>query len=303
MKQPSAKPNPFNWDCDRDGCFNDKKRLQLDVFGECFPDNIQMGDVDGIVEINGRFLMLEWKSNARLSTGQRIMFERITRFSPADVVVVVGDAATMQPVQYRHFWEGRCSEWFFGSLEAVKYLFKKWARFALGDGSLTRRHAMEITPMNGLNPQQFRSLIIRPTLRRLDMWSEAAEELLLGTAIQESALHYLQQMGGGPAMGFWQMERATHDDLWLNFLNGRTKLGLNVLGPYTKPEATRMVWDLSYACAMCRIHYLRCPDALPPAGDIAGQAAYWKRWYNTPLGKGTVEQYLESWRVAMGDTP
>ncbi len=155
----------------------------------------------------------------------------------------------------------------------------------------------------GLNPQQFRSLVIRPTLRRLDLWSEAAEELLLGTAIQESSLHYLQQMGGGPAMGVWQMERATHDDLWANFLNGRTKLGLNVLGPYYKPDVTRMVWDLSYACAMCRIHYLRCSDALPPAGDIAGQAAYWKRWYNTPLGKGTVEQYIDSWRVAMGDTP
>jgi hypothetical protein len=104
-------------------------------------------------------------------------------------------------------------------------------------------------------------------------------------------------------MGVWQMERTTHDDIWTHFLNGRTKLGLNVLGPYYKPDATRMVWDLSYACAMCRIHYLRCPDALPPAGDIAGQAAYWKRWYNTPLGKGTVEQYVDSWRVAMGDTP
>ena len=107
----------------------------------------------------------------------------------------------------------------------------------------------------------------------------------------------------GPALGLWQMERATHDDIWTHFLNGRTKLGLNVLGPYYKPDVTRMVWDLSYACAMCRIHYLRCSDALPPAGDIAGQAAYWKRWYNTPLGKGTVEQYIDSWRVAMGDTP
>ncbi|MBF0098763.1 MAG: hypothetical protein HQM04_09680 [Magnetococcales bacterium] len=155
----------------------------------------------------------------------------------------------------------------------------------------------------GLNPQQFRTLIIRPTLRRLDLWSEAAEELLLGTAIQESALHYLQQMGGGPAMGLWQMERATHDDLWVNFLNGRTKLGLNVLGPYVKPEATRMVWDFSYACSMARIHYLRCPDALPPAGDIAGQAAYYKKHYNTNQGKATVEQYLDSWHIAMGDTP
>ena len=154
--------------------------------------------------------------------------------------------------------------------------------------------------MNGLDPQQLRDLVIRPTLQRLGLWSDAAEELVLGTAIQESNLQYLQQMGGGPARGLWQMERPTHDDLWVNFLNGRTKLGLNILGPYPKPDYSRLAWDLAYACAMCRVLYLRCPQALPAAGDIDGQAAYWKHWFNTPQGAGMMTQYVANWHRVMG---
>ena len=152
----------------------------------------------------------------------------------------------------------------------------------------------------GLDPHQLRDLVIRPTLQRLGLWSDAVEELVLGTAIQESGLQYLQQLGNGPARGLWQMERPTHDDIWTNFLHGRTKLGLNILGPYTKPDHARLAWDLAYACAMCRVHYLRCPQALPLAGDIEAQAAYWKHAYNTPLGAGMATQYVANWNRVMG---
>ncbi|HAT49008.1 MAG: hypothetical protein HQL07_03970 [Nitrospirae bacterium] len=152
----------------------------------------------------------------------------------------------------------------------------------------------------GLDPYQLRNLIICPTLQRLDLWSEAAEELVLGIAIQESDLRYLQQVGGGPARGLWQMEKATHDDIWENFLKSRIKLGMKVLGPYSRYDHHRLMWDLAYACAMCRIHLLRCPNILPFPGDIKAQAEYWKKWYNTPLGKGTVEQYLSNWHRVMG---
>ncbi|MBF0181341.1 MAG: hypothetical protein HQM03_15065 [Magnetococcales bacterium] len=152
----------------------------------------------------------------------------------------------------------------------------------------------------GLNPHQLREYIIRPVLQRLDLWSEAAEELVLGTGIQESGLVHLRQLGGGPARGLWQMEPNTHNDIWNNFLHFRNKLGLRILGPYTKPDPMRLTWDLAYACAMCRVHYLRCPDALPEAGDIDGQARLWKKVYNTPLGAGTVEEYLSNWHRIMG---
>ena len=50
--------------------------------------------------------------------------------------------------------------------------------------------------------------------------------------------------------------------------------------------------NLMYGAAVCRLCYYRKPDALPEAGDIEGQAAFWKQHCNTPLGKGTVTKYV-----------
>ena len=69
-----------------------------------------------------------------------------------------------------------------------------------------------------------------------------------------------------------------------------------------KPDHARLAWDLSYACAMCRVHYLRCQQALPPAGDIEAQAAYWKEHFNTPQGAGMATQYVANWNRVMGQT-
>ena len=65
---------------------------------------------------------------------------------------------------------------------------------------------------------------IRPALTTLAAGGIAAEQLLLGTAIQESLLIHRQQLGGGPALGLFQMETATHDDCWNNFLKFRKGL-------------------------------------------------------------------------------
>ena len=67
--------------------------------------------------------------------------------------------------------------------------------------------------------------VIAPALEKIGLWSRAAEELVLGTAIIESGLTYLKQHGDGPALGLWQVEPATHDDLYTNFLNYRPELG------------------------------------------------------------------------------
>lgn len=149
--------------------------------------------------------------------------------------------------------------------------------------------------MSGLNYVQLRTHIIQPTLKHIELWSPAAEEIVLGIAIQESGLHYLKQLGTGPALGLWQMEPATHNDIWTNFLKAKKHLAAKILWPYATHDPNRMLFDLAYACAMCRVHLYRCPAALPSAGDVEGQAAYWKKWYNTPLGAGTTAQYVASW--------
>lgn len=142
-----------------------------------------------------------------------------------------------------------------------------------------------------INVLHFRELVIRRTLKDLNMWSEAAENLVLGTALQESNLTHLKQLGGGPALGLYQMEPDTHDDIWENYLDYRE-------GEFDvrKAPAERMITDLTYATAMCRIHYWRRPERLPHAEDAYGMGRYWKQHYNSVEGAGKAEGFERHYR-------
>ncbi len=122
----------------------------------------------------------------------------------------------------------------------------------------------------------------------------------MGTAAQESHLEYVKQLGDGPALGLFQMEPATHQDIWANFLEYRPAIVASIRNAIGYnggvPSAQRMIWDLRYAAIMCRIHYLRVPEALPASDDIWAQAAYWKQHYNTELGAGTIEEFVDNYR-------
>ena len=48
--------------------------------------------------------------------------------------------------------------------------------------------------------------------------------------------------------------------------------------------------NIALACAFCRLHYRRKPRAIP--GTLPGRAAYWKRYYNSVNGKGSVGHYV-----------
>jgi hypothetical protein len=148
-------------------------------------------------------------------------------------------------------------------------------------------------------PQLFLATVIRPTLIQIGLHSKSAEELLLGTAIQESDLTHRRQIGGGPGRGLFQMEPATHDDIWKNYLKYRKKLAEKVgilIVPY-KDELTALEFSDRYAAAMARVHYLRAPEALPSSGNVAAMAKYWKKYYNTPCGAGTEAQYIVKWKA------
>lgn len=145
---------------------------------------------------------------------------------------------------------------------------------------------------------QLRSLI-DATLSRMDLRSPAAIDLLMGTAAQESRLGtYIRQVGGGPALGIFQMEPATERDIWSSYLRGRLHLSdrVWVVTGVDGPNASQLEGNLLYQIAMCRIHYLRVPSPLPEASDIGGLAAYWKQHYNTRLGAGTEEEFVASYR-------
>jgi len=143
-----------------------------------------------------------------------------------------------------------------------------------------------------LNLKQFRDYIVAPTLREIGLYSKSAERLVIGTALTESRLEYVKQING-PALGIYQCEPATHKDIVDNFLMYRLPL-MKKLAPFNVDFAdhSQLTYNLKYATAICRIHYLRDPNPLPEQNDILGMAETWKRCYNTHRGKGTVEDFL-----------
>lgn len=149
-----------------------------------------------------------------------------------------------------------------------------------------------------MDPRQARELIVNPLLQELGLWSQAAEDLLIGTAAQESHFKYIHQLGKGPALGFWQMEPATHEDIWRHYLGIRPIIAKKIrlacdLADVDQPDPEVMVYNIRYACAMCRVHYLRSSEPIPDT--LEGQAAYWKTHYNTMHGAGTPEQYIANY--------
>ncbi len=138
-----------------------------------------------------------------------------------------------------------------------------------------------------LNKDWLNSKISR-TLRDYDVFSPEAVALLMLTAAQESHLGtYLTQING-PALGIFQMEPFTYKDVYERALNKRWP-GVFSADPMS------LIIDLEASIMACRSKYLLVPDPIPK-GDIKKLAAYWKIFYNTSLGKGTVQEALKNYK-------
>jgi len=152
-----------------------------------------------------------------------------------------------------------------------------------------------------IDPNHLLRYVIRPVLESLGLHSVAAERLVLGTACQESECGRWLVQVGGPALGIYQMEPATYDSLWLDFLAYQPRLAPKVkqfCSGLVLNSSREMIWNLAYATAMCRVHYYRDPQLIPT--DLPGQAEYYKRVYNTAAGAATPEQYRKNWQRFVG---
>lgn len=153
-----------------------------------------------------------------------------------------------------------------------------------------------------INKADLKQYIIKPPLDFLGLYSESAENLLLGTIATESKLGFYLHQVNGVALGICQMEPNTYNDIWHHYLPSKKDLTRKILtyfGASTRPNPERVIYDLRYAAVMCRLRYLRVPKPLPAPDDIEGMAKYWKKYYNTELGKGTIDKFIEAYRTYM----
>jgi hypothetical protein len=127
-----APNNGLRWNCRVRGCFNENCRPKLEVFAGCFPRKINFGDVDGIVELNGRFLLLEWKGpGGTVKLAQLRSYLAFTRQSDGNVVFVVGGAAdTMRVSDFAIVWQGKFFPSTPGNLDDLKQRLRAWAAWA-----------------------------------------------------------------------------------------------------------------------------------------------------------------------------
>ena len=102
-----------------------------------------------------------------------------------------------------------------------------------------------------MDPLEFYHHIIWPTLDDMGLRSDTACPLLLGTALVESGLEHIVQTGSGPALGPYQMEHATHDDIWAHYLAYRDGLANRVARlAGERPRVDQLIWNLGYATAI-----------------------------------------------------
>jgi len=146
-------------------------------------------------------------------------------------------------------------------------------------------------------------------LKDLGMWSEAAENLVLGTAAQESHLgRWLIQTNRGArtarrAKGIFQIENRTHNSIWNHYLAYRPELASKVRGYASQhnfdksPQARHreLIFNLYYSAAICRLKYWPKPYPLPNADDIYGLGMYWDKHYNCNPEHGTPENFLTNY--------
>lgn len=107
---------------------------------------------------------------------------------------------------------------------------------------------------------------------------------------------YLTQLQG-VALGIYQIEPATHKDLWQNYLVRHSDLAAKIRSLASERSAwmdknSELITNLAYATAIARIIYYRASEPLPHPNDIEGLAKYWKQHYNTPNGKGEIEDFI-----------
>jgi len=136
----------------------------------------------------------------------------------------------------------------------------------------------------GMYAKDLRELVIRPTLLLLDDWSTAAENLLLGTAAQESQLGFRMQNKHTKGLGLYGISETTHIQVWDEFLVTDPELASRVRGlasqqQFLKFPHAELVTNLGYATGIAWMVYKRNKIQLPNENNIAGMANCWQTHY------------------------
>jgi hypothetical protein len=122
--------------------------------------------------------------------------------------------------------------------------------------------------------------------------SEDPVELLMLTSAQETHCgRYIEQVKG-PALGIFQMEPASFESLVRSF---RFRMLLDNYDIPEIPDLEELSGNIILQIASARLYYFRVPYPLPSKDNVLEMATYYKKWWNTYLGKATIESAIDSY--------
>ncbi len=121
-----------------------------------------------------------------------------------------------------------------------------------------------------------------------------AIDLLAETAMQETKLGtYRDPSIYGAGIGLCQCDPIAFYDTKARTSQARKAVIMDELGiNIDDVEHVELAFSPLLSFVWCRLHYLLRPGAIPDT--VLGRAEYWKHWYNSELGRGTVAEYVHN---------
>ena len=155
----------------------------------------------------------------------------------------------------------------------------------------------------GICAKELRILVIRPTLQHLGeigVQVDAAENLLLGTAAQESGLGFHLKLSRTQGLGIYRISPRTHTNIWDKYLVDSPELASAVRGLASQQEFlsnphAELATNLSYATAIAWMVFKRADKALPAANDVQGLGEYLALHYHH-RPKASAEEFVRNYK-------
>ncbi len=161
----------------------------------------------------------------------------------------------------------------------------------------------------GICAEELRHYVVQPTLRQLQVKHCLAENLLMGTAAQESGLGFYLRPKTYHSYGIYCITPLMHKNIWDKYLVTQPELASQVRGLASQHEFLEnphqeLATNLSYATAIAWMVYQRVPN-FPTKGDPSNLgllAKCWRRYYHGKP-RASMDDFIQNYHQYILGTP
>ncbi len=161
----------------------------------------------------------------------------------------------------------------------------------------------------GICVTELRKLVVKPTLESLNAYSEATENLIVGTAAQESELGFHLNIGPTEAnhnqdmgYGIYRITAKEHQQVWDCYLVNHPQLASDIRGlasqhEFLKNPHLELATNLSYATAIAWAIYQSNGATALADEDLPSMAQTWfSCFHHSAENNGSPENFTENYR-------